>query len=89
MMLDASYTLTPIDSTVCVNITIEDDDMLENEEYFSATLVGNLPPAATFNITSTIIQIEDNERMLKNRCVHVLKYSFLQPQSLKYIQCCT
>ena len=46
---------------MCVNVTIVDDDSFEIEEYFSATLTGDLPPGAVFNITSTIVLIEDNE----------------------------
>lgn len=30
--------VTPGDSTVCVNVTIIDDDLIEDDEWFSATI---------------------------------------------------
>lgn len=53
--------LTPDDPRVCFNITVDDDEILEIDEYFNTTLVGDLPPAAVFNITSATVLLEDNE----------------------------
>lgn len=62
--LTESFTLTPSESRMCFNVSIEDDDTLEVIEYFSANLepLGMLPPAAELDITSTDVQITDNER---------------------------
>ena len=62
--LTESFTLTPSDSRMCFNVSIVDDETLEVTEYFSATLepFGMLPPAAELDITSTNVQIADNER---------------------------
>ena len=44
-----------------MNVSILDDDVLELDEDFSATLTGTLPPGAAFDLTSTNVLIEDNE----------------------------
>lgn len=42
-------------------MTVVDDDVLEIDESFSGTLVGNLPPTASFGLNFTTVTISDNE----------------------------
>ena len=56
-----SFVLTPSNSRACLNVTIVDDNVLELDEDFSATLTGTLPPGAAFDPTSTNVLINDNE----------------------------
>lgn len=67
-----SFVLTPSDPRACLNVTILDDDILELDEDFSATLTGMLPPGAAFDLTSTEVLIEDNECESTN--VRILTY---------------
>ena len=54
--------LTPSEPRACLDVPIEDDDVLEVEEAFSGTLVvTDLPPTASLNLTSTTVVIDDNE----------------------------
>ena len=56
-----SAVLTPVQPIACIDVTIEDDMILEIDEFFSGTLTGSLPPTASFNLTSTTVLISDNE----------------------------
>ena len=60
-----SFVLTPSQSRACINVPIEDDNVLEADESFSGTLVGDLPPTASFNFDFTTVVIRDNESELK------------------------
>ena len=73
------FTLTPDNPRACFNVTVEDDDILETDEYFNTTLVGiNLPPAAVFNITSATVLLEDNERgFYGTSCLRMVYNHFL------------
>ena len=57
------FTITRDAPELCFDVMIEDDDILEVQEYFRATLVarGPLPQEASLGITEARIDIFDND----------------------------
>ena len=58
MGFSSILTLQP---TLCVNITITDDDILENNEYFSVTINNTDDSSSVGSPTSVIIVDNDGE----------------------------
>ena len=55
----------------CVEITIIDDETLENREAFSITLSTNFPEGVTLSRSRSVIEIIDNEEG-KYQILHLL-----------------
>ena len=65
--LDVPLPFDACDRRSCVNITITDDEVLENLELFSVTLRRNgLDPRISLDPTVAEIQITDNDGMSVN-----------------------
>ena len=55
----------PLNTPICVNITIIDDNTLENTEIFSVALYTDFPEGVILTRDRSIIEIIDNEEGLK------------------------
>ena len=51
----------PLNTLFCANITIIDDDTLENTETFSVALYTNFPQGVILTRDRSIVEIFDNE----------------------------
>jgi hypothetical protein len=55
----------PLNTPLCANITIIDDDTLENTETFTVALYTDFPEGIVLTRDRTIIEILDNEEGMK------------------------
>ena len=55
----------PLNTPICANITIIDDNTLENTEIFSVALYTDFPEGVLLTRDRTIVEIFDNEEGIK------------------------
>ena len=51
----------PLNTPLCANVTIIDDDMLENTETFTVALYADFPEGVILTRDRIIVEITDNE----------------------------
>ena len=60
-MLISFSTGHPLNSPICTNVTIIDDDTLENTETFTVALYTDYPQGVLLTRDRSIVEITDNE----------------------------
>ena len=73
--LPTTVELSPAISRQCVNITILDDDIVENDELFSVHIATSDPAVIDISITNVTILEDDDSTyacMMSNRLTHLL-----------------
>ena len=72
----------PLNTPLCANITIIDDDTLENTEAFSVSLYTDYPEGVFLSRDRNTVEIIDNEEGISSRslswCMHAWKSYLLQ-----------
>ena len=64
----------PLNTPICANITIIDDNTLENTEIFSVALYTDFPEGVILTRDRSIVEIIDNEEGMELESIIIITY---------------